>query len=289
MSFVKITDLPAITSGSTEFNADVLPIVDITADVTNKITLNDLKGSLGLNLIERSGNNTVLSSSLLTSGSIVPNVEAGSTISSFELGSSIAAWKDVWVSSGSINFINNSGTIQSSLSAYNGGVNVSGSLTTNVPGNVSYTFPSKAYKLGFNNISDYVVTGGSGTQNLGAGTVGMSLIQDISSLLYTKNGSNYVIKCRVLTAEQYGGVTNTLGLRVAYSSANGATFFDSTATATRIAEFGSNYALQFVNLTFNIPDTISGAATSFVKFEVIMSRSSGGNTSVYSSELIFSI
>jgi hypothetical protein len=231
----------------------------------------------------------VLSSSLLISGSIVPNVEAGSTISSFELGSPTAAWKDVWVSSGSVNFIDNSGVIQSSLSAYNGGINVSGSLTTHISNNVSYTFPSRVYKLGFNNISDYVVNGGVGTQNLGAGTLGLSLIQNISSLLYRKSGSDYVIKCRVSSFEQFGGVTNVLGLRVAYSSISGATFFDSTATATRTPEFGSNFALQVVDLTFNVPDLISGSPTNFIKFEVIMNRSVAGSTSVYGAELNFSI
>ena len=152
----------------------------------------------------------------------------------------------------------------------------------------SWNFPPRHYKLGFNNIPDYVVVGGSGVQNLGGGTLGMSLTQDLSTLLYAISGSNYVINCRVITAEQFGGVTNQIGLRVTYSSANGALSTDQLLIANRINQFGTNFAIQIANLNFNIPINYLGAPTNYFKFEVIMNRTVGGNTSVFASELIFS-
>ena len=46
-----------------------------------------------------------ISGSVLISGSIIPNVASGETTSSFDLGSENAAWKDIYVSEGSIKFV----------------------------------------------------------------------------------------------------------------------------------------------------------------------------------------
>lgn len=154
--------------------------------------------------------------------------------------------------------------------------------------NASWNSPSRHYKLGFNNIAEYTVVGGSGVQNLGAGTLGMSLVQDLSSMLYTVSGSNYVINCRVITAEQFGGTANQLGLRVTYSSATGTLSVDQLLVANRIIQFGSNNAIQVANLNFTIPINYLGQPTNYFRFDVIMNRLPAGNTSVFSSELIFS-
>jgi hypothetical protein len=152
----------------------------------------------------------------------------------------------------------------------------------------SWNFPSLHYKLGFNNIAEYTIIGGSGVQDLGAGTLGMSLTQDLSSLLYGISGTDYVIKCRVITAEQFGGVTNQIGVRATYSSANGATFTDQLLAASRISQFGSNFALQDANLNFTIPINYLGAPTDYFRFDIIVDRIPAGSTSVFASELIFS-
>ncbi len=165
---------------------------------------------------------------------------------------------------------------------------VSGSIITH-QNNRSYNLTRRAYKLGFNNISDYVINGGAGTQNLGAGTLGMSLAQDISSLLCTYVGGFYGFGVKVITYEQYGGVANQLGLRVIYSSAGGSTSSDAMTSATYINQVGTNFGLQHATIGFTIPDTYLSQPVDFVKFEVIMSRSTGGSTSVYGAELIFSI
>ena len=51
------------------------------------------------------------------SGSIVPAVGAGQSTSSFSLGSATNAWKDLWVSNGTINFLGGDGTPQGTLSS----------------------------------------------------------------------------------------------------------------------------------------------------------------------------
>lgn len=158
---------------------------------------------------------------------------------------------------------------------------------TGITGATGPTSP-RHYKLGFNNIAEYTVNGGSGVQNLGAGTLGMSLLQDLSTMLYIVSGSDYVIKCRVVTAEQYGGVTNEVGLRVTYSSANGETFTDQILTANRIWQFGSNFAIQIANLNFTIPINYLGTPTEYFRFDVIMDRIPAGSTSVFGAELVFS-
>ena len=77
-----------------------------------------------------SGSNTylgdqIITGSILISGSIIPNVGAGELTSSFSLGSPEAAWKDIYVSNGSIKFIS-SGSTAVTLSAQNGGISVNG-------------------------------------------------------------------------------------------------------------------------------------------------------------------
>jgi hypothetical protein len=85
-----------------------------------------------------SGSNTylgdqIITGSILISGSIIPNIGVGSTTSSFSLGSETAAWKDIYVSEGSIKFIK-SGSTTVTLSAANGGISVDGGSVISADG-----------------------------------------------------------------------------------------------------------------------------------------------------------
>lgn len=63
------------------------------------------------------GTNT-FSGSILVSGSLIPSVGIGQYTSSFGLGSNTNSWKDIWVAStGNINFLNNSGVVESTISS----------------------------------------------------------------------------------------------------------------------------------------------------------------------------
>jgi hypothetical protein len=68
----------------------------------------------------------IVTGSIEVSGSIIPNVGNGELTSSFDLGSSTAAWKDIYVSQGSIKFLVLSGSTSSSvvLSATDNGLSI---------------------------------------------------------------------------------------------------------------------------------------------------------------------
>ena len=74
--------------------------------------------------------NATFSGSILVSGSIIPNVPVGSSTSSFNLGSPTAAWKDIYVSNGTINFLNGAGQVQSTIGAGTNATVITGSLIT---------------------------------------------------------------------------------------------------------------------------------------------------------------
>ncbi len=57
--------------------------------------------------------------SILVSGSIIPDTDGVSTTSSFDLGSPTAAWKDIYVSEGTINFLDSSGNVVSTVGTGN--------------------------------------------------------------------------------------------------------------------------------------------------------------------------
>ena len=60
-----------------------------------------------------------ISGSILVSGSIIPNTNGASQTSSFSLGSPTNAWKDIYVSNGTINFLDGAGNVQSTLGTGN--------------------------------------------------------------------------------------------------------------------------------------------------------------------------
>ena len=74
-----------------------------------------------------------ITGSILISGSIIPAVGAGQTTSSFDLGSETAAWRDIYVSEGSIKFIK-SGSAEIVLSAKDGGISIDGGSTISADG-----------------------------------------------------------------------------------------------------------------------------------------------------------
>ena len=84
-----------------------------------------------------------ITGSLGISGSIIPAVGVGQTTSSFSLGSETAAWKDIYVSEGSIKFIA-SGSPAVTLSAKDGGISVNGGSTISADGIDGQFFTSKS-------------------------------------------------------------------------------------------------------------------------------------------------
>ena len=106
------------SSGSSESNVYIGyqagPSVATTE--SNKLYINNNNGSplIGGDFSAKS---VTISGSLLMSGSIIPAVGTGTSTSSFSLGSATNAWKDLWVSNGTINFLGADGTPQGTLSS----------------------------------------------------------------------------------------------------------------------------------------------------------------------------
>jgi hypothetical protein len=90
--------------------------------------------------------NAVFSGSVFVSGSIVPNVDGVSTTSSFSLGSPTAAWKDIYVSDGTINFLDSAGNVQGTIGAGTNATVITGSLKVVQP-NPLTTFATNGTQL----------------------------------------------------------------------------------------------------------------------------------------------
>jgi hypothetical protein len=151
MANVKISALPQVT---TLTNSDVLP--SVASLVTSQITLKNLANSFPQVTSSISASNALtasyinpqngisISGSLLMSGSIIPAAGVGDYTSSFSLGNSTNAWKDLWVSNGTIYLLGNTGAIQGTVSSTATGVQlgssvVSGSFFVKASGSVGIT------------------------------------------------------------------------------------------------------------------------------------------------------
>jgi len=71
MANVKITALPAITTIAAD---DVLPIVDVSADITNKITLTQVQEATGVNLKAPLASPTFTGTVTIPAGAVIPNI-----------------------------------------------------------------------------------------------------------------------------------------------------------------------------------------------------------------------
>lgn len=95
--------------------------------MTNVIQLSQTNGDPGIvNVIGKLN----VTGSMGISGSIIPALGSSST-SSFSLGSSTAAWKDIWVSQGTIHFLDGAGVSQGTLSTTANGIQSDGDIFVN--------------------------------------------------------------------------------------------------------------------------------------------------------------
>ena len=161
----------------------------ITTLETVDLNLNSLTASLATTGSNTFKSTQTISGSVLISGSIIPNVNGMSTTSSFSLGSPTAAWKDIWVANGTINFINEAGTIQSSLSATSAGLVISGAVvTTNQSSLTGSLLGSASYAL----TASYALNGGGVSTDTGSLLVTASVSSN--TITFTKgDGSTFPI------------------------------------------------------------------------------------------------
>jgi hypothetical protein len=191
------------------------------------------------------------SGSILISGSIIPNVSSTSITSSFSLGSATNAWKDIWVSNGTINFLNGAGQIQSSLGAGTSGTSISGSLT--ISGSTISTGGFTGSLLGTAATASYII----GNRVVGA----VSNADDADRLYVTSDSTNqnYLIPFTD-GANSYGNFSTDSGNNILYNP--------STNTLTLSGSlFVSGSTIKFTGLPTSEPATsgqlwLSGSAGS---------------------------
>jgi len=92
--------------------------------------------------------NVTISGSILVSGSIIPATNGVSTTSSFNLGSPTNAWKDIYVSNGTINFLDGAGNVQGTVGAGSAGTVITGSLNVVSYGNEELNLENQGYNNG---------------------------------------------------------------------------------------------------------------------------------------------
>jgi len=171
--------------------------------------------------------NVIISGSLLISGSIIPNTNGISSTSSFNLGSPTNAWKDIYVSNGTINFLDGAGNVQGELSSTANGLSTNGDAYFNeirigqgsatgsgniVVGKNSFLAASSLNRLGNTAIGNEVLTyyiGGSSGINYYNTSVGYFSLSNL-----TTGGQNTSIGMSALRSATTG-YTNTA---VGYSS-----------------------------------------------------------------------
>ncbi len=153
------------------------------------------------------------------SGSIIPALGSSST-SSFSLGSSTAAWKDIWVSQGTIHFLDGAGVSQGTLSTTANGIQSDGDIYVNSnvrvgkgPGNNSLNTVFGAGALQSNTSgSNNTAFGGSALSSNTTGELNTAI--GLSSMAFNSTGYyNTAVGQTSLYSNETGIANTAVGVR----------------------------------------------------------------------------
>ena len=100
----------------------------------------------------------IISGSILISGSLIPNTDGVSVTSSFDLGSPTNAWKDIYVSNGTINFLDGAGNVQGTVGAGAAGTAITGALNVISYGDEELNLETQGYNGVFSKLSKQKLT-----------------------------------------------------------------------------------------------------------------------------------
>jgi hypothetical protein len=126
----------SVTNAAT---ASYVAAANVNGSVTNAATAS---------YVNTLNQNITISGSILVSGSIIPATDGVSTTSSFNLGSPTNAWKDIYVSNGTINFLDGAGNVQGTVGAGSAGTVITGSLNVVSYGNEELNLENQGYNNG---------------------------------------------------------------------------------------------------------------------------------------------
>jgi hypothetical protein len=114
-----VTNAATASYVTTSQTASYVAAANVVGTVTNAATAS---------YVAALNQNVTISGSILVSGSLIPNTDGASTTSSFSLGSPTNAWKDIYVSNGTINFLDGAGNVQGTLGTGTNATVITGSL-----------------------------------------------------------------------------------------------------------------------------------------------------------------
>jgi hypothetical protein len=186
-----------------------------------------------------------ISGSLLISGSIIPAVSGVSSTSSFNLGSATNAWKDIYVSDGTINFINGVGAVQGTLSSISGGLQLGNSIVSgnlDISGSIGFVDSLNTSLYGADYISGRYLAGTPTYRGIFNPGFTTGSIQPVISTDWTV--SYAVVGSGIFGNTKY--VTSDLGIGLEYNN------FQSPAKASPAIKIAYNSAISEFNSTTNI-------------------------------------
>ena len=201
-----------LTSGNTvRHMAPILQLSELNGDpgIVNVIGKLNVTGSMGI------------------SGSIIPAIGSSAT-SSFSLGSATNAWKDIWVSQGTIHFLDGAGVSQGTLSTTANGIQSDGDIYVNSnvrvgkgPGNNDLNTVFGAGALQSNTSgSNNTAFGGSALSNNTTGELNTAI--GLSSMAFNSTGYyNTAVGQTSLYSNETGIANTAVGVRAGDSIRTG--------------------------------------------------------------------
>jgi len=243
-----------------------LPNGDSISEQNSQFTISAARPTIsGSNIVSIWGNNGIsLDSQTTVKGNLLPASPYTNNTSSFSLGSPTAAWKDLYVSNGSVYFISGSNT--ASISFTNGNINFGGTNVTIPSGSIVPTASlalTASFTTNATNASQvFVIDGLSGNDYyipiFVQGTEGSN------TSLYA-NGPGYDTNTSTLIATNFNG-TATAALTALTASSLSNTFAPSFITYSGGSQANSTTTLADVHSSAGF-DNIS---VGFYEFEIFI-------------------
>ena len=200
-----------VANAANAVTASYVSAANVDGQVTAAINADN---ALTASYVPTLNQDVTISGSILISGSLIPNTDGVSSTSSFDLGSPTAAWKDIYVSNGTINFLDAGGNVVQTMGTGNnsleGDTTVNGNLYLNatLPTNGVFVHGSNtatgesSHAQGLNSLADgpwshaeggdgvsQQQASGKGSHAEGAGTVSSGIVSHAEGYRTLSSGS----------------------------------------------------------------------------------------------------
>ena len=251
-SFASTSSLAINALTASRLNADSTSIFGSG----NRMTITASNG-----LIINAGNVGVdLQSKITVTGDILPGGPYINNTSSYSLGSSTQAWKDLYVSNGSVYFISGSNT--ASISFTNGNIDFGGTNVT-IPSGSTVSTASFAVSASSANTASFAVSASFASTSSHSSTLGASLLQVAAGNLQLRSSNSTTISTinnfaasTAVTATSASFATTASFAASASHLNNGVSFAGPGNIITGSVAISASYGLLVPANTFTVGDII---------------------------------